>query len=107
MSRDELAKGLKYLMLLSSQADIHVPLRTLWDVQDLLERNNYTAHDLYRQIAPTCTELIHRCLWKGDETKCEAIFEQISTPMGYCCTFNYYALKNHTFSGYENIYYYR
>lgn len=104
MSRDEVANGLKYLMLLSSQADMQVSPRTLWAVQDMLERNNYTAHALYQQITPTCAELIHRCLWKGEETKCEAIFEQIPTPMGYCCTFNYYALKNHKFSGYGNTY---
>lgn len=52
------------------------------------------------ELAPNCKEMLQGCQWKGEEKRCESIFEEILSTEGYCCSFNYYALKNHTFRRY-------
>lgn len=99
MSVDELASNLRYLILLAQELDTDVSYRRLLTIQDILERNNYTAEQMLQLITPSCGDMLKRCMWKGDETRCEAIFEQIATSVGYCCSFNYYGIKNHRFSG--------
>lgn len=74
-------------------------MRNYTRLQDILDSNEYTIEEVMKQVAPSCSELLQRCKWKGEEKRCETIFETIKTTEGYCCAFNYYALKNHTFGG--------
>lgn len=89
----------RYLVhLLPGSLDI-IPQWNLTRFQDLLDRNNITAEKLFQRVTPHCTEMLQRCKWKGEEKRCEVIFEQIKSPFGFCCSFNYFSLQHHTFSG--------
>lgn len=72
-------------------------------VRDALEIHNLSVEDILQQLAPSCDDMLLKCKWKGEEKRCKTIFEQVKTPLGYCCAFNYFAMKNHSFSGWENI----
>lgn len=67
-------------------------------VQNLLEERGMAIPNVLESITPNCEEMIEKCLWKNEEVKCENIFEQISCSLGYCCAFNYFAIRKHTFA---------
>ncbi|KAG5896889.1 hypothetical protein JTB14_033527 [Gonioctena quinquepunctata] len=75
------------------------PFRNFSNLQDILDEKKLPLETVLRQLAPSCDDILVRCLWKGEEKRCESIFEQIKTSEGFCCSFNYFALKNHTFTG--------
>ncbi|XP_031343114.1 pickpocket protein 28-like [Photinus pyralis] len=52
------------------------------------------VEDLLRYLAPTCKEQLERCVWKGERVACENLFQQVKTPNGFCCAFNYLAYKS-------------
>ncbi|XP_055389441.1 pickpocket protein 11-like [Condylostylus longicornis] len=63
----------------------------------ILRSNNHTFYTLMDLLTPKCTDLIRRCMWKGETRKCEAIFQEIETSSGKCCAFNYFAINTTTF----------
>ncbi|CAH1985752.1 unnamed protein product [Acanthoscelides obtectus] len=96
---EKLAWDLRLLVQLLKQTHLEAPESTYNQLQDILDANNITVDKALGQLAPRCESILTRCLWKGEEKRCESIFEQIKTSEGYCCAFNYYALRNHTFGG--------
>ncbi|RZC22689.1 sodium channel protein Nach, partial [Asbolus verrucosus] len=99
ISADELASEMRLLFQVIFNNNEEIPLRNYTRLQDILEQNEYTVEEIMQKLAPGCDTLLQRCKWKGEEKRCESIFEQIKTTEGFCCSFNYYALKNHNFSG--------
>ncbi|KAJ3653948.1 hypothetical protein Zmor_013169 [Zophobas morio] len=99
ISAEDLALDLRLLFQLIFNNNENIPLRNYTRLQDILDMNDLSIEKVMDKIAPKCSDLLQRCKWKGEEKRCESIFETIKTTEGYCCTFNYYALKNHTFGG--------
>lgn len=65
-------------------------------LNEMLTSSSLTMEDALMNVAPTCEEMLLKCKWKGEEHRCKTIFEQVKTSMGFCCAFNYFAIKNHT-----------
>ncbi|XP_026730129.1 sodium channel protein Nach-like isoform X2 [Trichoplusia ni] len=70
-------------------------LKTL---QNVLDDNNITIEALVLKLSPaaTCNNLIQRCMWKNAIYRCEDIFKPIFTLLSLCCTFNYFAVEDHS-----------
>ncbi|KYB27274.1 sodium channel protein Nach [Tribolium castaneum] len=99
ITTEELANDLRIVFQLIYNNNKNIPQRNYSRLQDILDYNEYPIEDVMKYLAPKCSELLQRCKWKGEEKRCESLFEPIKTTEGYCCAFNYYALKNHTFGG--------
>lgn len=67
-------------------------------LQRILETNNLTVLQLMTKIAPRCDEMLQRCMWKGTQTRCEAIFQRVNTTEGVCCSFNNHAMAISNFA---------
>ncbi|XP_044750328.1 sodium channel protein Nach-like [Coccinella septempunctata] len=65
----------------------------------LLDHNRVNLNRLLRSLSPSCSSIVKRCRWKGEDKDCDTIFEKIITSEGHCCSFNYYAPRNHKFGG--------
>lgn len=65
-------------------------------LQNIFDEHNYTAHTVLRWLTKKCDDIIIKCLWKGLARKCSYLFQQIRTSDGFCCSFNYFALRNFT-----------
>ncbi|XP_012527253.2 pickpocket protein 28 [Monomorium pharaonis] len=39
-------------------------------------------------VSQPCTDMLHYCLWHGNQTDCERIFNPTMTDEGICCNFN-------------------
>lgn len=68
------------------------------NVQNLFEERGLLIHNVLESITPNCDEMIQKCLWKGEEVKCDSIFEKVSCSLGHCCAFNYFAIKKHKYA---------
>jgi len=52
------------------------------------------SHYLLTQVAPKCEELLLRCVWKDRvHEPCSTMFKLHKTYEGYCCSFNYFGIK--------------
>ncbi|KAL3280876.1 hypothetical protein HHI36_004104 [Cryptolaemus montrouzieri] len=69
------------------------------ELLQILDYNEVDLNDFLRELSPSCNNIIKNCKWKGEEIKCDKLFEKIITSEGHCCSFNYFAPKNHTFKG--------
>lgn len=47
-------------------------------------------------VSQPCTDMLHYCLWHGNTTECERIFNPTMTDEGICCNFNS-VTKKHLF----------
>lgn len=47
------------------------------------------------QVAHPCQRMLKKCIWMSEEKSCETLFKTIKTTLGYCCAFNYYAIKTY------------
>lgn len=56
---------------------------------------NYTTGSLMKMLAQPCDSLLKKCLWLGKLTNCNDIFRQTTSGFGFCCSFNYKALKSY------------
>lgn len=74
-------------------------LANLTRLQDLLDKQNISVNSALSMVSTTCEDMLIKCNWKGDQITCDSIFEIVKTSHGFCCSFNYYALKNHSFGG--------
>lgn len=54
----------------------------------VLKLNNLTIGQLMRRIGPRCGEMLERCMWKGTQTRCDNLFQDVNTTEGVCCSFN-------------------
>ncbi|XP_018579716.1 sodium channel protein Nach-like [Anoplophora glabripennis] len=96
---EELAWNIRVLFQLINNDNPDIPAENYTILSRLLKDSHVDVDEALRVLAPTCKEMLLRCQWKGEERRCESIFEQIRTSEGFCCSFNYFALKNHSFTG--------
>lgn len=63
------------------------------EVLDKVDSDNvtgtYNSRERLKFLAPTCSDLIIKCKWGGDEVNCTEIISTRRTNEGFCCTFNY------------------
>ncbi|CAH0690027.1 unnamed protein product [Spodoptera exigua] len=45
--------------------------------------------NIMKAMAPSCEEMLLRCLWGGKPVNCSSIFSIRRTVLGHCCAFNY------------------
>lgn len=62
--------------------------------ENILEQSGYTPEKVMLEVGVPCTELISRCSWIGKEIECNKIFRKVKSSNGFCCSFNYHALKD-------------
>ncbi|GAB0086898.1 sodium channel protein Nach [Sergentomyia squamirostris] len=60
-------------------------------IDQVLKMNNATVFQILQDLAPKCSDMLDRCMWKGTQTRCDTLFQPINTTLGICCSFNYYA----------------
>lgn len=58
----------------------------------ILQQNNISVARLMRRIAPRCSDMLERCMWKGTQTRCDNLFQEVNSTEGVCCSFNNHAL---------------
>lgn len=75
-------------------------------LHNILRTNQMSVEELMSLLVPKCVDLIERCSWKSTLTRCEALFQQINTTEGVCCSFNYYGLATNNFQMLRSIYFF-
>lgn len=98
VSKEQLHTDFRWFIQLIYPEHPNAPMSTLLRLQEILDYNNFTVDQTLRRISPRCD--MFGCKWKGEEKRCDALFERIRTPDGYCCSFNNFATKNHVFKGF-------
>lgn len=66
-------------------------------LHNILQANNISVGDLTMALKPKCNEMFKGCRWKGSDTRCDVLFQAVSTIEGICCSFNFYATAKSTF----------
>ncbi|XP_063702433.1 sodium channel protein Nach-like [Culicoides brevitarsis] len=83
-------KSLSKLTTLDLETD-----KTILEVEKKLLGANLTIAALMETVSQPCNRLLMRCQLRGDVVRCNRIFRLITTYEGFCCSFNYYALRDH------------
>ncbi|KAH1024366.1 hypothetical protein HUJ05_003858 [Dendroctonus ponderosae] len=92
-SVEKLAHNLKLLARLTDNKYRVLPRKEYNFLTAVLKENQIDEHEVFEQIAPSCTRLLKKCIWKQKLVNCSSIFQTTKTPIGFCCSFSYYALK--------------
>lgn len=98
---ETLANDMRILSHIVSSFNAKVFTSNYKKIQNLLEESGFEIPKLLDDLSPTCDEMIQKCMWKGEGIRCQDVFERITTTMGYCCAFNYFAIGKHNFSRWE------
>ncbi|XP_050309983.1 sodium channel protein Nach-like [Anthonomus grandis grandis] len=93
-SIESLAQSFKLLYHLVNYNNQNIPRSEYDRLNQVLRSRGKTEEEVFEAISPSCHKLIKKCFWKGERKKCEDMFEKIKTPIGYCCAFNYFGLRN-------------
>lgn len=64
----------------------------------ILRQNNLTIVELMYEISPKCSDMLERCMWKGTQTRCDNLFQDVNTTEGVCCSFNNHAMSRSNFA---------
>lgn len=59
----------------------------------ILEEMGYTTDRLMFELMQPCTNMIKNCAWLGKIVPCDTLFRVARSSEGFCCSFNYKALK--------------
>lgn len=59
----------------------------------IIKANNLTIDQLMFDFATSCRKMIQKCMWKGVQVRCDAIFQRIMTLNDGCCAFNFFGLE--------------
>lgn len=59
-----------------------------------LEEMGYTTDRLMFELMQPCGNMIRSCAWLGKTVPCDTLFRVAKSSEGYCCSFNYKALKD-------------
>ncbi|KAJ8921011.1 hypothetical protein NQ315_015807 [Exocentrus adspersus] len=94
---EELIRDFRHFLVLLINDDWELPGDSYKDLDALLKDNGFNTGDVLKAVAPSCDDMIVSCKWKGEEKRCDAIFEVVRTAEGFCCSFNYFALRKHSF----------
>lgn len=70
------------------------------ELHGILKMNNITVVQLLHRITPKCSEMLVRCMWKGTQTRCDNLFQEVNTTEGVCCSFNNHAMETTNFPQY-------
>lgn len=63
--------------------------RTYEAVLDL----GYTSESLMLELMQPCKNVARDCYWLNQRQNCDSLFRVIKTAEGFCCSFNYHAIK--------------
>lgn len=63
------------------------------NITSILSTIGYDTDTLMSELVQPCEQMLKVCSWKGVETPCQDIFKQSRSNEGFCCSFNYKALK--------------
>lgn len=67
------------------------------ELDEILKMNNISIVYLLHRITPKCSEMLVRCMWKGTQTRCDNLFQEVNTTEGVCCSFNNHAMETTNF----------
>lgn len=59
----------------------------------ILESMGYTTDKLMFELMQPCSKMIRDCAWLGKIVPCDSVFRVAKSSEGFCCSFNYQALK--------------
>lgn len=59
----------------------------------ILEGMGYTTDKLMFELMQPCVNMIRDCSWLGKIVPCDSLFRVAKSSEGFCCSFNYQALK--------------
>lgn len=59
----------------------------------ILEEMGYTTDKLMFELMQPCENMIKNCAWLGKIVPCDTLFRVARSSEGFCCSFNYKALK--------------
>lgn len=59
-----------------------------------LEEMGYTTDRLMFELMQPCGNMIKSCAWLGKTVSCDTLFRVAKSAEGFCCSFNYKALKD-------------
>lgn len=60
---------------------------------ETLEKLGYRTDTLMKELMHPCDSMLSQCLWLGKHFPCNALFRISKSILGYCCSFNYDAIK--------------
>lgn len=60
----------------------------------ILDELGYKTDTLMRKIMQPCEEMLNQCSWLGKFVPCNTLFRVAKSIEGYCCSFNYDAIKD-------------
>lgn len=87
---------IKYLKALSKLSTFELESdKVVLDVEKSLVKHGLSMHQLMSAVAQPCNEMLMSCEIRGDVVKCDTLFRKIRSNEGYCCSFNYFALRDH------------
>uniref|UniRef100_A0A336M002 CSON008921 protein n=1 Tax=Culicoides sonorensis TaxID=179676 RepID=A0A336M002_CULSO len=93
VEKDEYMKFLKSLSKLST-FELESDNMTL-DIERRIFQNGLNPGELMRGVSKTCDDLLFDCELRGDPIECNKIFRRTRSSEGFCCSFNYYGLRDH------------
>lgn len=59
----------------------------------IIKANNLTIEQLMFDLTSSCRTMIQKCMWKGVQIRCDAIFQRVMTMSDGCCSFNFFGYK--------------
>lgn len=59
----------------------------------VLDELGYKTDTLMKEVMQPCDSMLDQCLWLGKFVPCNTLFRTAKSILGYCCSFNYDALK--------------
>lgn len=88
---------LKYLKSLSKLTtfDLEQDKEVLDVEQVVLKQQGLTVQRIMKEVAQPCGKMMMYCEIRGDIEKCGNLFKKIRSNAGYCCSFNYFGLRDH------------
>ncbi|XP_063706214.1 pickpocket protein 11-like [Culicoides brevitarsis] len=88
---EDLQHMLRVLLLNDYKAE---NIETLGMLNYILKSNNMTAYQMMWDLTAPCRRMIQKCMWKGVQIRCDAIFQRVMTMNNIgCCSFNFFGLK--------------
>lgn len=61
---------------------------------NVLKMLNYSTEKLMFELMQPCSTMLDKCYWLGKSVSCDTIFRVAKASEGFCCSFNYNALRD-------------
>lgn len=59
----------------------------------IIKANNLTIDQLMFEMTSSCRRMVQKCMWKGVQIRCDAIFQRVMTMNDGCCAFNFFGYE--------------